>query len=80
MSISVNYESPKVIPDLKKLTYNDIYELNNTELINNEGVFLFKLKIDNEENGIIKLKIDKEAYPDKEMEIYIHHIQNYLTL
>ena len=53
------------------MTYNDTYELNNTELINNEGVFLFKLKIDNEENGIIKLKIDKEAYPDKEMEIII---------
>ena len=40
LSISV-FEFSKIIPDLINLTYNDIYELNITELINYEGIFLF---------------------------------------
>ena len=73
-----DYLSIKVFPEpsiikyaLYNISYNNIYELNNTGLINNEGGFLFKLKNDNEENGIIKLNIDKRAYPDKEMELEI---------
>ena len=70
LSIVVN-KSPKKEYDLYNMSYNNIYELNSTELINKEDLLLFKLKSDKEENGMIKIKINKEAYPDKEMEIRI---------
>ena len=72
LSIKVFSEPKKIQNNLYNISYNNIYELNNTSLINNEERgFLFKLKIDNEESGIIKIKINKEAYPDREMELEI---------
>lgn len=66
-----------VIPySIFHISYNEEYQLNNKYLNNKEGKYIFNLRKNNKGNGMIKLKINKEAYPDKNMIVYIIRHKN----
>ena len=87
LSIYVSYYDKLIL--YYNISYKEEYELNKTDLINNIGIYIFKLKKENEENAILKLKINKEAYPDRNMvvnllvyneePIYEYDYNNYIT-
>ena len=67
---SSTYLSICVGPQEKKLydiSYKNEFKLNYEDLNVGRNNFLFRLKIESEDNGIIQLKINKDAYPDREI-------------
>ena len=66
-----------VIPySIFDISYNEEYQLNNKNLNNKEGKYIFNLRTNNKGNGMMKLKINKEAYPDKTMILYLIRHKN----
>ena len=68
----ITYFSLIVGPQEKKyklydISYKKEFKLNDEDLSDVRNNFLFRLKSETEDNGIIQLKINKEAYPEKEM-------------
>ena len=66
------YFSVYVGPQEKKyklydMSYKNEFKLNYEDLNVGRNNFLFRLKIESEDNGIIQLKINKDAYPDREI-------------
>jgi hypothetical protein len=69
---ATTYFSVYVGPQEKKyklydISYKNEFKLNYEDLNVGRNNFLFRLKIESEDNGIIQLKVNKDAYPDREI-------------
>ena len=72
---SITYFSVLVGPQEKKyklydISYKNEFKLNDEDLNDERNIFLFRMKYETEDDGIIQLKVNREAYPDKEMFVY----------